>query len=189
MMAVADEFARIFRTEHREVRDVLLDLLGAVRRGSAERMRPLLERAATVTGPHFRYEEEALYPLLEDIYGHAYVEHLFEEHDEAVAASKRLIALAGGESLDSKQAEEATGLVRRILPHVSDCEGLSIIVEVLPGEAVDSILAARKRAREAGLGLIEWADGVRPSPIRAAGRGWVSPGIGALETEAGGSTC
>jgi len=55
-------------------------------------------------------------------------------------------------------------LIRGLLPHVSDCEGLSIMVERLPEEKVDTVLEARDRARQEDLNLLEWADSVRERP-------------------------
>ena len=55
-------------------------------------------------------------------------------------------------------------LTRGILPHVSDCEGLTIMVELFPGPAVESVLDARERAREEGLDLLTWARDVRTRP-------------------------
>jgi hypothetical protein len=47
------------------------------------------------------------------------------------------------------------------LPHVSDCDGLSIMVERLSEEKIRSILDARDRALQAGLDLLSWANEVR----------------------------
>jgi len=42
----------------------LLDLIQAFQDRNLSRARELLGRVAALTGPHFRYEEEALYPAL-----------------------------------------------------------------------------------------------------------------------------
>jgi hypothetical protein len=55
-------------------------------------------------------------------------------------------------------------LTRGILPHVSDCEGLTIMVELFPDSALEAVLDARARAREAGLDLLTWAGEVRTRP-------------------------
>lgn len=47
------------------------------------------------------------------------------------------------------------------MPHVSDCDGLSIMVERLPTEKVQSILDARDHSLRAGLDLLQWAKQVR----------------------------
>jgi hypothetical protein len=52
-----------------------------------------------------------------------------------------------------------------VLPHVSDCEGLSIMVEVLPETVVQEIVEARERARKDDLDLVDWATEVRKRPF------------------------
>ena len=61
---LADDFALIFRDEHRVVRDTLLDLIQAFEDRDREWIRALLNGVARFTGPHFRYEEESMYPAL-----------------------------------------------------------------------------------------------------------------------------
>jgi hypothetical protein len=163
--ALADDFTAMFRAEHRQVRDVLLGLIEAFGARDRSRVSTLLAETARLTGPHFRYEEEALYPVLSRIFGSPYIEHLFEEHDGAIGRARALVALAESDQLTDEDAARAVRLVREILPHVSDCDGLSVMVEVLPAEPVRSVFAARDRAFEAGLGLLEWADTIRGRPL------------------------
>lgn len=166
---LADEFTGVFRAEHREVRDALLGLLDAFETRDSNRIAALLSRTASLTGPHFRYEEEALYPALLGIFDPAYVEHLLGDHDGAIAGARRLVALAEtSESLTDAEVSEAVRTIRAILPHVSDCDGLSIMVEVLPEEDVRAIFAARKRAGAAGLDLLTWADEARARTAETA---------------------
>ncbi len=160
MMAL-DTFVQTFRDKHRQVRDTLLELIDAFQDRDRERIGELLNKTAEYTGPHFRYEEEALYPGLVDIYGKEYIESLLEDHDGAIASAQRLVELAGQSELTDSNVQEAIGLIRGLLPHVSDCEGLSIMVERLPEEEVETVLEARDRARQANLNLLEWAESVR----------------------------
>jgi hypothetical protein len=51
---------------------------------------------------------------------------------------------------------------------VSDCEGLTIMVELLPDASVESIVETREAAREDGLDLLTWAAEVRGRPIAAS---------------------
>lgn len=162
---LADEFATIFRDEHRQVRDSLLDLVAAFEAGDVNRARSLLERIAGLAGPHFRYEEESLYPALVGIFGEDYVRKLFEDHDRAIGAAERLVELAGKDALTDAETAEAVRLARGILPHVSDCDGLSIMVEVLAADAVRAIFDSRERSLGEGLDLLTWAGGVRGRPV------------------------
>lgn len=164
MTTTLTEFTRTFRDEHRTVRDLLLDLIAAFERADLPQARALLAEVAARTGPHFRYEEEALYPSLARIFGAGYVSKLLADHDGAIRTVRGLAALAARERLDSEQVGEAVDGVRSILPHVSDCEGLSIMVEVLPEAEVAAVLTARERALAAGLDLLTWASTVRTRP-------------------------
>lgn len=66
---LADRFTQVFREEHRSVRDTLLDLIRAFEDRDKRRISLLLHQTARLTGPHFRYEEEALYPGLTELFG------------------------------------------------------------------------------------------------------------------------
>jgi hypothetical protein len=165
MPTVVQEFTDVFRTEHRSVRDLLLDLVEAFRLRDTERVRELVAAVDAATGPHFRYEEEAMYPELVAVFGGAYVAKLLADHDGAIRNVRRLYALAEHDRLTPRQAERGIALTRRILPHVSDCDGLSIMVETLPDETVDAILATRRDARAAGLNLLTWAATARERDV------------------------
>ena len=161
----ADRFTQIFREEHRAVRDTLLDLIVAFQERDKARILSLLNQTAALTGPHFRYEEEALYPGLVEIFGEEYVEKLLCDHDQAIGRANVLVGLAGKEQLTDEDVTKATRIIRSILPHVSDCDGLSIMVERLPESKVRFVLEARDRSHQAGLDLLRWASQVRNRPI------------------------
>jgi hemerythrin HHE cation binding domain-containing protein len=154
-------FQTIFREEHRVVRDLLLALVDALEARDLERARTLLQQVAATAGPHFRYEEEALYPALVPIFGAGYIEKLVGDHDFAIASARRLAVVAAQNTLTDDEAAEAIRLVRGILPHVSDCEGLTIMAELFSDSVVESVLETREAAREAGLDLLAWAAEVR----------------------------
>ncbi len=166
-MALADQFTQMFREEHRSVRDVLLDLIQAFQERDRARIQDLLTQTAALAGPHFRYEEEALYPGLVEILGEEYIQKLLRDHDLAIGIAKKLVEMAGKELLTDDDVAMAVRFVRSILPHVSDCDGLSIMVERLPEEKVEAVFASRDHARGENLNLLEWADGVRRRPATA----------------------
>ena len=158
-------FCEAFRGEHREIRDYLLALVAAFDAHDQRRAKTLLGTISGLCGPHFRYEEEALYPALVEIYGKLYIEHMLVEHDRAIISALRLMKLAEKKRFDDADAKQAMHIARGVLPHVSDCEGLSIMVEVLPEAVARDILAARERALEANLDLAQWATEVRERPF------------------------
>lgn len=160
-MTAVEEFTEVFRAEHRQVRDLLLDLVRAFGERDAGRVRSMVAAVAQATGPHFRYEEEAMYPRLTAIFGDAYVGKLLADHDGAIRNARELQQLAGNDELTAQQAARGIELTRQILPHVSDCDGLSIMVETLPDDVSDRILSARVSALDAGLDLLTWATTTR----------------------------
>ena len=164
---LADQFTEIFREEHRKIRDTLLELIDAFSVRDLQRARTLLQRTAQYAGPHFRYEEETLYPALVQIFGEKYVEYLFSEHDRAIGRAGKLVELASKTILSNADVKQAVELIRAILPHVSDCDGLSIMVERLPEQTVQGVLDARERSNRSGLDLMQWTQQVRKRPIQA----------------------
>jgi len=163
-MTAAATFTSIFREEHREVRDLLFDLIAAFQARDTGRARSLLTQIAGRTGPHFRYEEESLYPELVDVFGADYVDKLLSDHDGAVRTARRLMELAGKDTLSDAEVAEAVDGARSILPHVSDCDGLSIMVERFPEARIEHILQTRQRALAADVDLLTWAGTIRQRP-------------------------
>src|SRR5690606_26805 len=153
-MTAAATFTTIFREEHREVRDLLFDLIDAFRARDTGRARSLLTQIAGRTGPHFRYEEESLYPDLVEVFGEDYVDKLLADHDGAVRTARRLVELAGKDTLSDAEVTEAVAGARSILPHVSDCDGLSIMVERFPQERIENILHTLEQALSADVDLL-----------------------------------
>ncbi|MDB1088313.1 hemerythrin domain-containing protein [Streptomyces sp. ACA25] len=156
-MTALKEFTEAFSAEHRQVRDLLLELVDAFGKQDIARVRALVGTVAEATGPHFRYEEEAMYPQLVHIFGTTYVEKLLADHDGAIRNARELLGLSSLASLTPAQAARGVELTREILPHVSDCEGLSIMVETFPEADIDRILTTRAAAQDAGLDLLTWA--------------------------------
>lgn len=68
-MKQANTFVEAFRHEHRVVRDLVCALIGAFEERDPAQARALLRQVVAVAGPHFRYEEESLFPLLVDVVG------------------------------------------------------------------------------------------------------------------------
>jgi hypothetical protein len=160
-MNLASHFTWTFREEHRVVRDLLLELVDAFDRRDIPRVRALLADTAAYVGPHFRYEEESLYPGLVRIFGADYIEKLLADHDRAIGTAQALVGLAGQEGLSERDAALGVRYVRSILPHVSDCDGLSIMVERFPEGEVQAIFDAREQALRESLDLLTWAGTLR----------------------------
>jgi hemerythrin len=170
---LANQFTEAFREEHRQMRDMLLGLMDAIEANDVESVRQGIEEMAAQTGPHFHHEEQVLYPALAEIYGDEYVARLGAEHDAALDAVQELAELAQAEEITPPQAEYGLELVRRLLPHVSDRDGLAVIVEVLPEKTVQEIVRAREKLKRSGKTLLELAQVKkkgRPAARRARGK-------------------
>jgi hypothetical protein len=152
---LAEQFAETYRDEHRHIRDTLLALMDAFQTNDVEAIRQGVDEMTTEAGPHFYYEGETLYPALAEIYGDEYVDRLQAEHEQTLAAACELAALADLEEVSPETADYGIELIRGLLPHVSERDGLSVIVEVLNPKQVEEILAARKKAKVAKVSLHE----------------------------------
>jgi len=183
---LVNQFNEVFRDEHRQLRDMLLGLIDAFQSNDDERVRQGIEEMAAHAAPHFQYEQEALYPALADVHGDDYVEKLLEEHAGAVEAAQQLAALAEQEELDEEAAEYGLELVRQLLPHVSDRDGLAMMVEVLEPAAIEKIHQAQKKSNERRVSLATLTKGVRKNAAKGkkAGRSKTTRAVAAPKRNA-----
>lgn len=151
------EFIERFDEEHRRVRDIVLELSSAIKENRLEDARRLLSQLDQLAGPHFRYEEEALYTALVQILGRDNVKKLIDEHDEIIETAHTLSNLLGKDRLSDEEREKAFNLARSLLYHVAGCNGLIIFVEKLAEPQIRDILRARERAFRENLPLTKWA--------------------------------
>jgi hypothetical protein len=88
------------------------------------------------------------------------VDKILGDHKCVVRTARRLVELAGRDELIAAEVAEAVAAARSILPQVSDCDGLSIMVERFPDERIDDIFRTRQAALDAGVDLLAWAAAV-----------------------------
>jgi hemerythrin-like domain-containing protein len=163
-MSEKHEVIENFTEEHREVRDTLMDLVEAVKRDDVETAREKLAEIDELSGPHFRYEEETLYPALVEYFGEEQVIDLVEEHDEAIETARELDKLLQDETVPEDEKDSIVETVSPLLVHVSDCEGLTIYMEEMSDETLDKVAESRERALEENAPLTEYAGEIRRSP-------------------------
>ncbi len=149
-----------FREDHRKVRDGLLDLCDALQRRNVGKARQILSNINMLVGPHFRYEEEALYPALRQFLGE-YVDQLLKEHDNVIDTAKSAAKLLSKNVLTEEETNNAIRAARSLLVHVSNCDGLGILTERLSGKELNQLASRLNQARKAGVPLLEWADKIR----------------------------
>ena len=151
-----------FKKDHAMVRDILLGLIEDLKARNVEGALEKLITLDKLGGPHFRFEEETLYPMLKKFYGDDYYEYLLSAHDRVIRAAKRIAEVLGKGEITGEEAEELIRLIRRdILPHPIECEGLALLAEKLSKEELEEVARSIERARAEGLPLLEWADRVR----------------------------
>ena len=158
-MAKLDPIAE-FREDHRKVRDGLLDMIEALQLRNVAKARGILGNLNTLVGPHFRYEEETLYPTLRKFLGE-YVDQLIKEHDGVIATASACAELLKKEVLNEKESQEASNAARALLIHVSNCDGLAILSERLSKGELEDLGEKFARAREKGVALLDWAANIR----------------------------
>ena len=158
---MAHEFITTFRDEHNELREVLLSLAEALEDNDSERAYAAIEQMAALAGPHFHYEQEALYPALAEVHGDEQMEQLLEQHEQAVAAASQLAELAEREELDEQAAEYGAQLVNQLMPHVAEPDELAVMVAVLEPQTIKKLHKAHKESRKKGATLASLAKGAK----------------------------
>ena len=149
-----------FREDHRQVRDDLLALASAAQRGDLDGARASLGRLDALVGPHFRYEEEALYPAMREFLG-GYVDQLLAEHDTAISTARTAAEVLSQPALTEEERGLVATAARSLLVHVSNCDGLNILTERLTAERLGALAGAFEGARAANVPLLEWAATIR----------------------------
>ncbi len=158
-MAKLDPIAE-FREDHRKVRDGILEITAALRNKDVAKAREILGTLNVLTGPHFRYEEEYLYPALRTLLGE-YVDQLVSEHNNVIETARVCASLLSKDSLTDEESEQASQAAMQLLIHVSNCDGLAILSERFSQDEMDELGSKFAAAREAGVPLLEWAETIR----------------------------
>ncbi|WP_309493681.1 hemerythrin domain-containing protein [Candidatus Hecatella orcuttiae] len=150
------------KEDHGKVRDLLLDIMSAIKRRDVTKAFELLLILDKLGGPHFRFEEEVMYPAMKRFYGEDYYLRLLEEHDRVIRAAKQLAETLGKGSITEEESERLIKLIQNeILPHPITCSGLEILMEKLSPEELEKIAESIEAGREAEVPLLEWADTIR----------------------------
>ncbi len=145
---------------------MLLKLISEIEKGELEKARGTLAELDRLVGPHFRFEEEALYPLLKQFLGEAYYESLLQAHDRVIRTAKELAQSLSREALDPEERSKLIEAIRsKVLPHVVECEGLILFAEKLSREDLEKLAEAIERARRENIPLLEWAERIRQRKV------------------------
>jgi DUF438 domain-containing protein len=164
-MSKIDAIAEI-REDHKKVRDTLLDIINAIRRRDVTKAYELLIYLDKIGGPHFRAEEEMMYPVMKRFYGEEYYTRLLEEHDRVIKAARELAETLGKGSITPEEADSLIKIIQNeIMPHPITCSGLEIFMERLSSEELDKIAESLVAARQEGTPLLEWSQTIRDRKV------------------------
>lgn len=147
-----------FHTDHAKVVQALLDLRHAIQAHEPARVRTTLGQANQLVGPHFKFEEQNLYPSLTEFLGEAGVQRLLTEHDGVFRGVAALVELAGKDAWTEAEARSAGANLELIWEHPVTCDGLSLYIERLPAETQASLLEKMEEMRREGTTLLEYRD-------------------------------
>ena len=151
-----------FRSEHVKIRDALLDLIDAINKRDAPKALEILSQLNVIVGPHFRWEEESLYPVMERFFGRQYLEYLLSAHDRIVRRAKDLLEILSVKEIKPEQAETLSSIVRNeIIPHTIECDGISLFAEKLSEEEMEKLRNDLERTHKEGVPLLEWAEKIK----------------------------
>ena len=149
-----------FREDHRKVRDGLLEMIESLESKDVGKARNILGNLNIMVGPHFRYEEETLYPTLRVFLGE-YVDQLVKEHDGVINTARACADLLKKDTLTEDEAKQASSAARALLVHVSNCDGLAILSERLKPKELEQLAEKFAAARKSGVSLLDWAANIR----------------------------
>ncbi len=148
--------------DHKIVRDTLLEMVDTIKKKDVTKAFELLINLDKLGGPHFRAEEEAMYPELKKFFGDQYYEKLLTEHDTVINAAKKIAETLGKGSLTDIDAQQLVKIIQNeILPHPITCSGLEILMERLSPNELETISNSLTASRKADIPLLEWADSIR----------------------------
>jgi hypothetical protein len=150
------EFTEGFRDEHRAGRDTFLEIGRALRERDTARIAELMGNANAIIGPHMQYEEQVMYPELAVLFGDEYVERMLSDHDRAFVVASTLMEIASKPEITEADVDAGNDAIQHLLPHVTDCDGLVLAIEVLPSDAQQRIFDARHRSLDEGVTMMEW---------------------------------
>ncbi|MCL4436624.1 MAG: hemerythrin domain-containing protein [Thaumarchaeota archaeon] len=148
--------------DHKIVRDTLLEMVDTIKKKDVTKAFELLINLDKIGGPHFRAEEETMYPELKKFFGDQYYEKLLTEHDSVINAAKKVAETLGKGSLTDKDVQQLIKIIQNeIMPHPITCSGLEILMERLSPAELKTISKSLVSARKADVPLLEWADSIR----------------------------
>jgi hypothetical protein len=130
------DLLREFHADHQQIVEALLALRRALCDADRSGLRAALKQADGLLGPHCKWEEIFLYPVLTPVLGEVRVQRLVTEHDGVFRSLTRLSQLAyvpRWSEADQRAAHEHWSL---LVEHATNCEALARYVGLLPPDTL-----------------------------------------------------
>lgn len=145
-----------FHSDHQRVVGALSDLRHAIADYDVPRVRAVLGSAETLVGPHFKFEELYLYPVLERFLGESYTKKLYNEHDGVFRSIRRIAHLAQKDSWSEPEQQSARINLELIYEHPIACDGLSLWMEKLSDREQEQLFEKMREVRKQATPLSEY---------------------------------
>jgi hemerythrin len=152
-----EEFLAQLKKEHDSILDILLKMSRSLMLEEVNHFRELLKKFNEEAGPHFRFDEEAVYPSLVDAYYPGYLAKLYTDHDLTIARYNELKKISSKPELNQEDFYNAMRHVRMMSQYISNCEILPISCIPLSEQQIKRIKAIYKKSRLESVNLNSWA--------------------------------
>ncbi len=118
------DLGKEFVEDHSRLARCLVRLQEALQQNDLQQIVQAADDLDRVAGPHMQFEEEVLYPEVENVRGREFVGRLFHEHGIGLDMVKSILRREGSESLSSSERKELLHSVELTLEHVYSCGSL-----------------------------------------------------------------
>ena len=150
-----------FHADHAKVVQAFMHLREAIQQQNPAEVMTTLSEANKMVGPHFKFEENFLYPSLEEFLGAAGVQRLVAEHDGVFRGVAALLDLATKKNWNDSDAHTATAYLDLIWEHPITCDGLSLYIERLPEQVQNALFNQMEKLRREGTTLLDYRSVIR----------------------------
>ena len=151
-----------FLADHRKLTRGFRRLIDAVERGDQSELRRLAEDLDRAAGPHIGFEENVLYPIVEQATGAELGRNLRSEHQVACQALRTLLGKHGGKF----DGDERVHLLKQLkvgLAHAVACGQLLSHLTVLDSATQADLLEKLREARQKNVRWTEFTATARES--------------------------
>jgi|GEM_PF-6914845 len=145
------ELGQAFIDDHRLMMQSLNRLLEALEANDLSTAAKVAHELDHVAGPHIRFEEKYLYPIVKEARGRKYAKRLYEEHRIAWKTLQSLFQWEKDNRLDGQTQQELVENTNLALDHATSCGTLLSHLTTLPDDDQTRLLEKLRHLREEGI--------------------------------------